>query len=110
MQLNDVVRARIDRATKEEAEAVLAEIGLTVSDAVRLLLIRVAREGALPFDPFVPNKETIAAMKEARAGKTIRVGSIDRLFEELYEEDRDDDAVQERPQEIESRKARRRTG
>ena len=93
MQLNDVVRARIDKATKEEAEAVLAEIGLTVSDAVRLLLIRVAREGALPFDPFVPNEETIAAMKEARAD-LVKVGSVDRLIAELNA----DDQVQERLQ------------
>ena len=69
MQLNDVVRARIDKKTKEEAEAVLAEIGLTLSDAVRLMMIRIAREKAMPFNPFVPNKETIAAMREARAGK-----------------------------------------
>jgi DNA-damage-inducible protein J len=110
MKLNQVVRARIDTKTKEDAEAVLAEIGLTVSDVVRLLLIRVAREGALPFDPFVPNKDTIVAMEEARAGKTIKVGSIERLFEELYEEDRDNDAVQEGPQKTESGAARRRAG
>ncbi|WP_127079374.1 type II toxin-antitoxin system RelB/DinJ family antitoxin [Rhodomicrobium lacus] len=110
MKLNQVVRARIDTKTKEDAEAVLAEIGLTVSDVVRLLLIRVAREGALPFDPFVPNKETIVAMEDARAGKTIKVGSIERLFEELYEEDRDNDAVQEGPQNTESGAARRRAG
>ena len=97
MQLNDVVRARIDKATKEEAEAVLAEIGLTVSDAVRLLLIRVAREGALPFDPFVPNEETIAAMKEARAD-LVKVGSVDRLIAELNADDPEDEEVQERLQ------------
>ena len=97
MQLNDVVRARIDRATKEEAEAVLAEIGLTLSDAVRLLLIRVAREGALPFDPFVPNKETIAAMKEARAD-LVKVGSVDQLIAELNADDPEDEEVQERLQ------------
>jgi DNA-damage-inducible protein J len=97
MQLNDVVRARIDRATKEEAEAVLAAIGLTVSDAVRLLLIRVAREGALPFDPFVPNKETIAAMKEARAD-LVKVGSVDRLIADLNADDPEDEEVQERLQ------------
>jgi DNA-damage-inducible protein J len=97
MQFNDVVRARIDRATKVEAEAVLAEIGLTVSDAVRLLLIRVAREGALPFDPFVPNRETIAAMKEARAD-LVKVGSVDRLIAELNADDPEDEEVQERLQ------------
>jgi DNA-damage-inducible protein J len=95
MQLDDVVRARIDKRTKDEAEAVLAAIGLTVSDAFRLLLIRVAREGALPFDPLVPNEETIAAMKEARAGKTVKVGSVDRLLSELNAEDRDHEEIQE---------------
>jgi len=94
MKMDDVVRARIDRATKEGAEAVLAEIGLTVSDAVRLMLVRVAREGALPFDPFVPNKETIAAMKEARAD-LIKVGSVDRLIAELNADDPEDEEVQE---------------
>ncbi|WKW50195.1 type II toxin-antitoxin system RelB/DinJ family antitoxin [Rhodomicrobium lacus] len=93
MKMDDVVRARIDRATKEGAEAVLAEIGLTVSDAVRLMLIRVAREGALPFDPFVPNKETIAAMQEARAD-LIKVGSVDRLIAELNADDPEDEEIQ----------------
>ena len=72
---NTVVRARIDAQTKEEAAAVLATIGLTVSDAFRLLLVRIAREKALPFDPLVPNAETIAAMEDARKG----VGMTKRL-------------------------------
>lgn len=65
---NAVVRARIDPQIKEEASAVLAAMGLTVSDAFRLLLTRVAQEKALPFEPLVPNETTIAAMREARAG------------------------------------------
>ena len=52
--------------------AVLAAMGLTVSDAVRLLLTRIAREKALPFEPLVPNDTTIAAMREARAGRTVK--------------------------------------
>lgn len=66
---NALVTTRINGAVKEEAAAVLATMGLTVSDAVRLMLIKIAQEHALPFDPFVPNDETIAAMKEARRGK-----------------------------------------
>jgi DNA-damage-inducible protein J len=67
MPTNAVVRARIDEQTKEEeASAVLAAMGLTVSDAFRMMLIRIAREKALPFEPLVPNATTIAAMKEAR--------------------------------------------
>ncbi len=47
--------------TKEEASAVLAAIGLTVSDAFRMMLTRIAREKGLPFEPLVPNAATIAA-------------------------------------------------
>lgn len=71
MAANALIQARIDRVVKSEAVAVLAKSGLTVSDAVRLMLIRVARENALPFDVWKPNKETRAAMREAdeTAGK-----------------------------------------
>jgi DNA-damage-inducible protein J len=80
---NTVVRARIDGRTKAEAEAVLASIGLTVSDAFRLMMVRIAKEKALPFEPLVPNDETIEAMKAARRGELVNVGSIDNLFVEL---------------------------
>jgi len=87
MATNAVVRARIDEQIKEEATVVLAAMGLTVSDAVRLLLTKVAHEGALPFDPLVPNAETIAAMKAARAGNLPRVNSIADLLAELNADD-----------------------
>ena len=73
MAANELVQARIDGAIKKEAAAVLATIGLTVSDAVRLMLTRVAREHALPFDPLIPNEATILAMKDARTGKVENV-------------------------------------
>ena len=78
-----VVRARIDEAIKDEAAAVLAAMGLTVSDAFRLLLVRIAREKALPFEPLVPNAETIEAMKAARRGDLVTVGSVEQLFADL---------------------------
>jgi DNA-damage-inducible protein J len=78
MAANQLVQARIDGAIKQEATAVLAAIGLTVSDAVRLLLTKVAHDRALPFDPLVPNAKTIAAMKEARRGK-LDVVTLDAL-------------------------------
>lgn len=64
---NHFVQARIDKEIKEDAATVPAAMALTVSDAVRLLLTRVAKEG-VPFAPLAPNAETIAAMKEARTG------------------------------------------
>ena len=78
MPANSLVQTRIDSAIKEEAAIVLQTIGLTVSDAVRLMLTRVAREKALPFDPLIPNEATIAAMKEAREGKLETV-TLDEL-------------------------------
>jgi DNA-damage-inducible protein J len=80
---NSVVRARIDGNIKIEAEAVLASIGLTSSDAFRMLMMRIAKEKQLPFAPLVPNEETIAAMKAARRGELVAVGSADNLLERL---------------------------
>lgn len=83
MSANSVVRARIDKDLKEEATIVLASIGLTVSDAFRLMLVRVVAEKALPFDPLVPNDETIAAMRDARLGHVKFFESVDALMDDL---------------------------
>jgi DNA-damage-inducible protein J len=80
---NSVVRARIDGRIKIEAEAVLASIGLTSSDAFRMMMMRIAKEKMLPFEPLVPNDETIEAMKAARRGELAVVGSADNLLEML---------------------------
>ena len=87
--MRTVVRARIDQATKDEAAAILDTIGLTVSDAFRLMMRRIVAERRLPFDPLVPNATTIAAIEAARRGELETAGSIDEMFEHL---DRDDDA------------------
>jgi DNA-damage-inducible protein J len=87
MAANQLVQTRIDGAIKEEAAAVLAAMGLTVSDAVRLMLTKVAREHALPFDLLIPNADTIAAMKEARAGNLPSVNSIADLKAALNADD-----------------------
>jgi DNA-damage-inducible protein J len=80
---NSVVRARIDERTKREAAAVLTSIGLTVSDAFRMLLMRVAAEKRLPFEPLVPNAETVEAMKAARRGELTKAGKPDKLLGSL---------------------------
>lgn len=66
--MNTVVRARIDKHTKEQASVVLATIGLTVSDAFRLMMVRIAKDKALPFEPLVPNDETVRSY-ESRAAR-----------------------------------------
>ena len=87
MSTNAVVRARIDEHIKEEAAAVLATMGLTVSDAFRMMMTRIATEKALPFDPLVPNATTVAAMKEARRGKLASFNSVDDLMADLHADD-----------------------
>ena len=87
MANSQLVQARVDKEVKEEAAAVLAAMGLSVSDAVRLLLTRVAREKALPFAPLVPNATTVAAMREARAGNLAQFEDVQSLFDDLHADD-----------------------
>jgi DNA-damage-inducible protein J len=87
MAANATVRARIDENIKEEATVVLAAMGLTVSDAFRILLTRVAREKAFPFDLLVPNAETIEAMKKAREGNLTSFSSVQGLLADLNADD-----------------------
>ncbi|HYN47000.1 MAG TPA: type II toxin-antitoxin system RelB/DinJ family antitoxin [Allosphingosinicella sp.] len=87
MAANALVQTRVNGTVKDEAAAVLATMGLTVSDAVRLMLIRVAHDKALPFEPLRPNAETIAAMKEARSGKLKSYPSFKALLADLDADD-----------------------
>ena len=83
MSTDTVVRARIDSDTKTRATEALKAMGLTVSDAIRLLLLRVADEKRLPFTVQVPNRATLEAMKELKEGKGQRFGSVEELFRDL---------------------------
>ena len=87
MTANALVQTRINGAVKDEASAVLATMGLTVSDAVRLLLTRVAHDKALPFEPLIPNAQTIAAMQEARAGNLKSYPNFEALVADLDADD-----------------------
>ncbi len=87
MASDTVVRARIDGQVKEKAAKVLAEMGLSVSDAIRLLLVRVAAEKALPFEIKVPNAETRAAMAELERGAGRSFDSVADLVADLNAED-----------------------
>lgn len=87
MPANSVVRARIDERIKEEASVVLAAMGLTVSDAFRIMMTRVAHDKALPFEMLVPNAITIQAMKEARRGNLKSFKSVEDLMADLNAED-----------------------
>jgi len=87
MTANAVVRARINERVKKEASAVLEAMGLTASDAFRLLMVKIAAEKSLPFEPLVPNKETIEAMRAARRGDLTRADSPADLIKKLNADD-----------------------
>ncbi|TAJ20966.1 MAG: type II toxin-antitoxin system RelB/DinJ family antitoxin [Rugosibacter sp.] len=81
------VRARIDTATKERASDALEAMGLSISDAIRLLMMRIADEQRLPFEVKVPNAATRKAIAELQAGKGKRFASVDALMADLHEND-----------------------
>ncbi len=87
MPATEMVHIRIDKRVKAQASKALSAMGLSVSDAVRVLLTRVAAEKALPFDLRVPNAATRAAMKEARAGGLASFNSVSDLMADLNAED-----------------------
>jgi DNA-damage-inducible protein J len=85
--MTTMVHVRVEEKVKAKATKALAAMGLSVSDAVRVLLTRVAAEQALPFDLRVPNVTTRAAMKELETGKLHRFASVDELMADLNKGD-----------------------
>ena len=83
MSTDSVVRARIDSDTKERATAALEAMGLSVSDAIRLLMLRIAEEKRLPFAVQVPNAATSKALAELESGKGKAFDGPDELFRDL---------------------------
>ena len=67
-----MIRARMEPALKKEAEDVLAEVGLSPTEAIRLFYRQVSLQKGLPFEVRVPNKATRAALAEARGRKRLR--------------------------------------
>jgi DNA-damage-inducible protein J len=78
------VRARVDETVKNEAAAVLAGMGLTVSDVVRIALTKIAREKALPFEMRVPNAVTAQTLAKSERGEDVhRAKDAEDLFQQL---------------------------
>lgn len=82
-----MVHVRIEEDVKIQATEALAAMGLSVSDAVRVFLKRVAEEKAIPFEVRVPNAETVSAIQELEAGKGRRFADVDSLIADLNADD-----------------------
>jgi DNA-damage-inducible protein J len=87
MAATEMVHVRVEKRIKAQAAKALAAMGLSVSDAVRVLLTRVAAERALPFDVRIPNSATAAAMQEARKGSLPSFSKVSDLMNDLNAED-----------------------
>lgn len=86
MPRSTMLHVRIDDEIKTQATEALAGMGLSVSDAVRILLKRVVNDQAFPLELKVPNAQTRAAMEEARAMSKSRIArfeSADTLINDL---------------------------
>jgi DNA-damage-inducible protein J len=81
------VRARIDMATKNRASDALEAMGLSISDAIRMLMLRIADERQLPFTVKAPNATTRKAMAELEAGKGKRFKTVKALMADLHADD-----------------------
>lgn len=84
---SSMVHIRVDSKVKTQATKTLSVMGLTVSDAVRLLLTRVAAERALPFDVRVPNTKTVRAMEAGERGEVFRASTVTQMMAALNAKD-----------------------
>ncbi len=82
-----MIHVRVDHELKTKATRTLNKMGLSMSDAVRLLLTRIEADQALPFEVRVPNAETIAAMEAGDRGEVFRASSVAEMMAELNEDD-----------------------
>ncbi len=87
VSIDSTVRVKIDSDTKRKASKALEKMGLSVSDAVRLMLVRVAEEERLPFEAKIPNAETRAAIEELEQGRGMRAATLADLMDDLNADD-----------------------
>ena len=84
MKVDTVVRARVDAETKEMATRALSEMGLSVSDYIRMALVRVAYDKEVPFAVKVPNAKTLATMRKSARGEDVhKAKDANDLFRKL---------------------------
>jgi len=87
MAIDTYVRARIDTDTKERAADALEAMGLSISDAIRLLMLRIADERRLPFEIKAPSKSSRLALAEIASGKVKTFATVDDLMADLNADD-----------------------
>lgn len=82
-----MIHVRVDHDLKSKASRTLSKMGLSMSDAVRLLLTRIEADQAFPFEVRVPNPTTIAAMKAGDRGEVTSFATVEELMADLHADD-----------------------
>ncbi len=82
-----MIHVRVDHELKTKVSRTLSRMGLSMSDAVRLLLTRIEADQALPFEVRVPNAATVAAMEERERGKVFRARTVEEAMDFLHADD-----------------------
>lgn len=87
------INLRIDSEIKKQAEAMFADMGLTMSTAINIFIRQALRQGKIPFEitSDMPNAETLAAIDDANKGRNLSKAytDIDKMFEDILSEDTD---------------------
>lgn len=84
MSATEIVRARIEPELKQAASEILGAMDITISQAIRMMLMQVVEQGTMPFTVRVPSKETLAVLEEVREGRGLtRYSSTEEAFKEL---------------------------
>lgn len=87
MTVSRMVQARVPSDIQDIATQVIQDSGLTVSDVVRVLMTRIAKDKIIPPGLFQPNEETLAAFAEIERGELKQFSSVDALFADLHAPD-----------------------
>lgn len=82
-----MIHVRIDQKLKSKASKTFGAMGLSLSEAVRVFLTRVATDQVFPFALRVPNAETVAAMEAGDRGEVVNFGSVEELMADLHADD-----------------------
>lgn len=83
MSKTAMAHARLTPEVKEDAEAILKELGISISAATEMFYRQIIANRGLPFDPRVPKKTTVKAMENARKGKGKRYRTVKEMFKDI---------------------------
>lgn len=84
MEKSATIQARINPEVKREAQKILSQLHISMSEAIAMYLTQITLHKGIPFEIKIPNELTHKTLKESENGKNLhRVNDVNDLFEEL---------------------------